>query len=441
VRRGQSWRSIILSPALAVLIFFTSLYLLTGTYFTKGISDGDVMAQTAVALAQQHTVQLPANPGLPQIIPGKDSHYFSKYGIGQPLIAAGLYIIGRVFSRVTMPQAEPNVIGHFFIMLLPPLATALTVWLVYLWGKGIYGSVKIGLGLALLFGLGTNAWPYTKVFFSEPLFTLCTFGAAFALWRSKQAASPRSRYGWVGLAGFLLSYSLMTRISGVILFPAYLIYLWWDDLKEWWPLLLARFKKTDSPTLQPQPLTPIFSVLALGIGMLPGIALILLHNYVRFGNPLNNGYDGESFSTPLWVGLSGLLFSPGKSLFVYSPILLALPFAVTGFWRRAKAETVLFGLLSLITLVYYSRWWAWEGGWCWGPRFLVPLLPFLVLPLGVLLQKGRTWVIVLFIVLLPISVVVQMLGVAIDFNPYLASLANSPGKAPDVYIWSPDASP
>ncbi len=70
---------------------------------------------------------------------------------------------------------------------------------------------------------------------------------------------------------------------------------------------------------------------------------------------------------------------------------------------------------------------------------MVPLLPFLVLPLGVLLEKGRAWIIALFGVLLPLSIVIQILGVALDFNPYLAALANS--GQPDLYIWNPAASP
>ncbi len=444
--------SSLLSPGLAILLFFVSLYFLTGTYFTKGISDGEVMAQTAVALAQTGSVQLPASPGLPQIVPGKDGRYFSKYGLGQPLLAAGLYKTGQIFSRIAMPSASANIIGHFFIMLLPILATALTVWLLYLWAKDFYGSVKIGLGLALLYGLGTSAWPYTKVFFSEPVFTFCIFGTAFALWRANRTASFRTSYLWFAFAGFLLGYSLLTKISGLILLPAYLVYIIQSSRFQ-----VPGFKfQVSSSRFQVQSYLSLIQNskfapkgwsstkiqnLSLLFGLLPGLGLILLHNYVRFGNALNNGYDQEAFSTPFWQGLGGLLFSPGKSIFLYSPVLLVLPFALAGFWQKAKAETVLFGLISAITLLYYSFWWAWEGGWCWGPRFLVPLLPFLILPLGVLLQKGRVWVAVLFCGLLPVAIVVQMLGVALDFNTYLASIANNPALAPDVYIWSPEASP
>jgi len=449
-RVGQ-WRrvlNLLTSPALAVLVFFLSLYFLTGTYFTKGVSDGEVMAQTAVALAERHSVELAANPGLPQIVPGKNGHYFSKYGLGQPLLAAGLYDLGQIFTRRLMPKADAVPVGHFFMMLLPVIATALTVWLVYLWGKQLYNSVGIGLGLALLYGLGTSAWPYTKVFFSEALFTFGTFGAAFALWQARRILTSRTRYAWFILAGFLLGYSLLTKVSGLILLP---IYLWYTVYGKSFTLNSLQSKGTDSSSrfggwwrnfggrVWDGGLGPLF------LGLLPGLAMILLHNYLRFGSPFNNGYDQEQFSTPLWQGLGGLLFSPGKSLFLYSPVLLALPFAVGRFWRRARAEASLFGLISGATLLYYSLWWAWEGGWSWGPRFLVPLLPMLVLPLGALLAqpaaRKRGWLILLFGLLLPLGIVVQMLGVALDANTYMIALANNPALPADYYIWNFSASP
>ncbi len=432
-QKPQWWRGLV-GPAIAVLIFFLSLYFLSGAYFTKGISDGDVMAQTAVALARNHSVELPPNPGLPQIVAGKNNQYFSKYGLGQPLLAAALYKVGGYFARFTMPQADSNIIGHFFIMLLPVLATALTVWLVFLWGRALYNSIPVGLGLALLYGLGTAAWPYSRYFFSEPLFTLCTFGAAYALWQAKHTPkiSARSRYCWLALSGLLLGYSLMTKISGLVLFPAYLFYLFTLLDSQ---LSLPDFRNfsflTHSSKLKTQ------NFLSFLAGLVPALLIILLHNYIRFGSPFNNGYDGEAFSTPIWKGLTGLLFSPGKSIFVYSPVLLALPFAVTAFGGRFKFEAILIGMISLITLLYYSVWWAWEGGWCWGPRFLVPLLPFLVLPLGVLFQKSRVWTGILFMILLPLGIIVQMLGVAIDFNTYMSVVGNNP----DAYVWNPADSP
>ncbi len=101
------------------------------------------------------------------------------------------------------------------------------------------------------------------------------------------------------------------------------------------------------------------------------------------------------------------------------------------FWRRQPATATLYAAVVLTTLVQYARWWGWWGGWCWGPRFLVPTLPFLVLALGPTLQRSlfarfATW---------PLAVLgfgVSLLGSLIDFNTYLLAV-NPRGNMAQTY--------
>jgi hypothetical protein len=85
------------------------------------------------------------------------------------------------------------------------------------------------------------------------------------------------------------------------------------------------------------------------------------------------------------VGLYGLLFSPGKSVFLFCPLLLAAAFQF-GWLARKSRPLFVFALGSaLLYLVIYSKWWAWYGGGCWGPRLLIPVTPILSLAaLGVI---------------------------------------------------------
>jgi hypothetical protein len=181
-------------------------------------------------------------------------------------------------------------------------------------------------------------------------------------------------------------------------------------------------------------------LLAFGLPLLLAGLVLLWHNLVRFGHPLASGYDDEGFTTPLYVGLYGLLFSTGKSIFLYTPIsLLALP-AYRVLWRRRPAETLLASGSVLVTLLYYGAWWAWYGGWCWGPRFLVPVLPLLVLPLGALLIERRwsRWVV---LVLALAGLVVQLLGTLVDFNPYIVEITGSDPANEARYLFLPWLSP
>jgi hypothetical protein len=267
---------------------------------------------------------------------------------------------------------------------------------------------------------------------------------------------------WLAIAGFLLGYALLVRVSGAALIPAYVVYLWLltastnfngntqaknlrtnqratkvekSKVLSWqvgkWQLTIAKAHLQAFVT----------DGLIVVAGALPTIALLLLHNYLRYGNFLDNGYDGEGFTTPIWEGFYGLLFSPGKSVFLYSPVLIAVIFAMRGFWQRFKPETILVSLILGSTILYYSMWWAWWGGSCWGPRFLVPILPFAILSVGVLLQQSRRWIAFICVGLFPLSLVVQILGVAFDFNVYTNSVTQGNPALDHLYIFDLDKSP
>ncbi|MDP9371112.1 MAG: hypothetical protein M3Q65_01375 [Chloroflexota bacterium] len=149
--------------------------------------------------------------------------------------------------------------------------------------------------------------------------------------------------------------------------------------------------------------------------------LLLWHNAARWGNPFDNGYGVESFSTPLEAGLYGLLLSPGRSLFLYAPLTALAVAAWPAFWRRQPATATLYAAVVLITVVQYACWWGWWGGWCWGPRYLLPILPFAFLALGPALERSRlarfaAWP------LAALGFDVSLLGALIDFHPYMIEL-------------------
>ena len=454
---------IITGAGLWLFLGAIAIYALTGAYYSNFISDGDVMYATTVAIANHGTVVLQPNPGQPQIVAGRGGRYYSKYGLGQSLAAVPFFNLGRDNAfTYGLDYNALDVIPFFFVRFLPILATAATVWLVYLWGKLLYASVKIGIALAVLYGLGTSAWPYSRFFFSEPLFTLCILGAAFVFVLAGRTQNQWGRRGWLVGGGALLGYALLVRVSGVALLPAFVVYLWliqkpaievrrpllqFFGKSKIWGRNVNQKSKQAAVALPKNPLwqSPLKNFLldglAVTLGALPILLLLLWYNYVRFGSIFNNGYDGEGFTTPPWEGFYGLLFSPGKSVFLYSPILIGVIWAARGFWKRFQPEAILCGLVIATTIVYYSAWWAWWGGSSWGPRFLVPCLPFAVLALGVLLQRSRKWVGIIWLVLFPLSIFVQMLGVAPDFNVYTNAVTHGNPALDHLYIFDLDKSP
>ncbi len=129
----------------------------------------------------------------------------------------------------------------------------------------------------------------------------------------------------------------------------------------------------------------------IALGASPFAAGVLVHNALRFGDPLSTGYAGEGFSTPLWRGVAGLLLSPGKGIWLYAPPLLLSAVLWPRFRQVQPALAIFLALAWAVALPFYGSWWAWDGGWAWGPRLLVPLLPLSCLPL-LTLPAERRWV-------------------------------------------------
>jgi hypothetical protein len=110
-------------------------------------------------------------------------------------------------------------------------------------------------------------------------------------------------------------------------------------------------------------------------------------NYLKFGDLFSTPYlsAGEhgyrtimpfsgnaGFSYPLLFGLLSIFFSFGKGIVFFVPSVF-LVFGVHGktIFRTIPAEVRAAGVFALLAVLLYSKWWAWYGGWFWGPRFFL----------------------------------------------------------------------
>jgi len=118
--------------------------------------------------------------------------------------------------------------------------------------------------------------------------------------------------------------------------------------------------------------------------LIVGAGLWLLENLVRRKSALVTGYEGDhgfrtllpysglpGFSYPIFFGVLSLLVSFGKGLlFFASGLVLAFGRGLEAL--RSVSEVLALWFLNLAGLVLvYGSWWAWYGGFTWGPRFLV----------------------------------------------------------------------
>ncbi len=370
------------APAWSVFLLFASLYALSlGRGFYA--SDGEVMFQTAAALVTRGALELAPDPGLPQIVAGQAGRFYSKYDPGLPLLAAPLYVAGDRLAQAN--HAHRTQVAATAVMLLPALAGAGAIAALYALARSLFGA-RPALSVALAAGLATPLWPASRMLFAESVLA-CALTASVLLIRR---APPRQ--GGRVLAGALFGVGLLTRASLAI----YALPLAW---------LLARAGG-------PRDARGVAGRwAAFGIGALPFAAGLLAHNALRFGDPLRFGYSGEGFGAPV-EGIVGLLFSPGKSVLLYAPPLALAALLGRRLSRRWPEIAQFLALAWATGLIFFGAWWAWHGGWSWGPRLLVPLLPLSCLPLGSL-PAGRGWRVAL-IGLIALGAAINALGVLTD---------------------------
>jgi hypothetical protein len=174
------------------------------------------------------------------------------------------------------------------------------------------------------------------------------------------------------------------------------------------------------------------------------LAIVAGYNWYRFRDVFATGYREEAtaFGTPIWEGAYGLLLSPGKGVFWYNPPLILAVAALALLWRRERAVTLVLAGMGLSVVLFYARYYQWYGGGVWGPRFLVPLLPLLLLPAGEVAE--RAWrsrpVAAAVLAVAVLGALVTALGILVPFDTYVVEVNSTPGLLEDSF-WNLADSP
>ncbi|PDW04629.1 hypothetical protein [Candidatus Viridilinea mediisalina] len=236
---------------------------------------------------------------------------------------------------------------------------------------------------ALAFGLATSAAPYAGNFYGHQLVAALLFGAFYVAWPHADSAvhgatrlalrpmwDPRAL-----LCGLLLGWAVISEYPAVLPGSIIGLYALWVRGLRWLTLLV------------------------LG-GIIP-LILLVTYDLIAFGTPLPIGYAHSalwqdqhttgfmSITYPQLDALVGLTFGAFRGLFFRAPwLLLAMPGLVI-WWRsgRWRAEWWVLLLASLSLLLFYGSSMMWWGGFAAGPRYIVPLIPFLALPAAWLMAQ------------------------------------------------------
>ena len=312
-----------------------------------------------------------------------DGESYAKYGYGMSLFAVPLYVLAFALDLGLVQTT----------LVTSSIVIALSGVLVFLSARRLKFSRGVSLITALLFGLATPAWVYAKQFWSEPYALFTLLAAFYFLQCYRDEKHARDAF----IAGAMLGLAVATRVTNAALVPMFAWYAFGDRWRAWRGL----------------------SAFAISLGV---IALtIAWYDWARYGSPLATGYRAdETFNTPFLLGAYGLLFSPGRGLFVYIPFLAVLAYTLPVFFRHAKRETILILFTFSFYLLTFSLWYYWWGGTNWSARFLVPTIPFLVLMIAPAVELAQTKksLAIVFYALCLLAFYFELVGISIPSLAY-----------------------
>src|SRR5918993_317102 len=229
-----------------------------------------------------------------------------------------------------------------------PVIISLTAVILFCTSLEVHRSKKIAFVVSLIFSVCSFIWPYTSTFWVH-----------------------QKKFLFSASAGFALGLSVFAHPTSSIFLPAFLVFSFFHVMRR----DLKNF---------------ILLVIALATMLL----LVGLVNYLRFGSLTEFGYG--YFSTLEahngWAGLIGLLISPGAGLIFYLPLAVLLPVGVKYMYKEnaallfLSAYIVVANWIYVGTLSFGAEPISWSGGVAWGPRYFIPVLPFIMIILGSIFQ-------------------------------------------------------
>jgi hypothetical protein len=311
-----------------------------------------------------------------------DGRAASTYPVVTPLVATPIFVPAALWlAQRDWPANRLLPAARAMEKLAASIVAACGVALLFGWLRN-RSPPRTALWLTLAYALGTGTWPIS----SQALWqhALAQLLVILAL-RSSTSNRPGSTWALGLIAGLLCA----NRPPDLPLAAGFLLAAVGRSPRAFLPLSLGVFA-----------------------GGLPS----LVYNFVVFGSPMG-GYAAFSHS-PAGFGLFqgaaaplAMLASPGKGLFAFSPFLLllavpradqaprAMPVALSRWLFAALAAQ-----LALFSFV------DWDGGACYGPRFLLDGLPILIAALVPVLANAGRALHLLAATLLTLSIGIQYVG-------------------------------
>lgn len=359
------------------LIFLSTLAVLASSLNGVWAADHpDSLLELAYAFWAYHSPVL-GKPG--ELIP-VSVDVFVHNGSYYSALAPGVAVLSLPFSGLGFVlDGRFTLFGNAMLLseLFVAVCNAVAAYFVFKLGSMSF-TQRTSAFIAFAYAFSTITWPFATYFFESDVSAMLDLIAVFLAIR--MARSGSSRLADAVACGAALGAAFTVDYINFVFVPVISVFLLYSFRKR-----LSGFAKGFA------------GLLATSAA---GAVLLGLYDQAAFGNPLLTSeqvYDHtssvfQSFSYPLLSGLYLDLFSPLRGVFLYCPVLVVGVVGCYYFWQRreARSECILLVACFLAILLPYSMWYNAEGGEGFGPRFLIPAIPFLLLPAGFAIEaRGR----------------------------------------------------
>ncbi len=371
MRRPVAWvRGALLSLLLLLLLAYTSPF--------DQISSPNERSRLylAVALVDHHSLSIDAplqRFGNIMDIAVHEGRSYSDKAPGSSLFGALVYGVARQLGHAEGWTAEA-LLRLMRRAMLPVGLVGFWVLRALLRRVGVLSRLATALSLAWL--TGTAAFHYSAVYYGHQLVAVALAVALLALLRAEDACLERP---WRG--------ALLAAVAGTAAGMAGV-----TEYQAGVPAALLTVALLAGPLgRRPAALAGFF------LGAAPWLVGLGVYNTLAFGGPLELSYhhlrDASlqsihnagvgGVTTPSWTSAFGGLLSWHRGLFSTSPLfLLALPGLLVGWRRGARRLTLLLAASAAYFLWFIVSSNMWVAGWGYGPRLLIPGMPWAMLLVG-----------------------------------------------------------
>jgi hypothetical protein len=338
------------------LVFVMAFGLFAATTAPLSGYEDETAAVTEGLVLRGQFYEIEGSPLQAQGIVGKGGHLYARTGLLQPLAEAPFYAAGHLADNWFGPTGSTPY-AQSFLWFYNPFVAAIGAVALFALVFMTRRSLSWAVAIAALFTLASIAWPYAKIGMDTTFMAAIMVAFALAVW----ARGRLTAWAW-GLTGFAAGAAAATKAYSVLALIALAVLLA--------PTFLGLDRRRQL-RLGAAVLVPI---------LLWGVA-IAAYNAARFSGITDFGYSEAAWTLSMPLNFIGLLVSPGKGLFLYSPLVVLGLLGVPRMWRADRSLTAaLLTLLVILTAVSASS--SFWGDEVWGPRYLVPAAWTLLVPIA-----------------------------------------------------------